>query len=205
MIAVHTVMPKARTSPSRCPSPDRAADHDADAQQRDETRGERGPCFRHAKPEPAQAGGEEWRCREDHRDIGHRCVTEGIDVKYRGGGRAYRRRQAGPTDRSDDAPPLRRSCTRMTQRIIRPANSPRQNSMVQTSRSMSRVKNPPSCNATVDSVISRMPRLCRLMARSGGHSVEDREVRRYHGPGRRPRAKIAMVGQNNDGSSREPA
>ena len=37
---------------------------------------------------------------------------------------------------------LPRSCTMMTHRIIKPANNPRQNNMVQASRWMSRVKNP---------------------------------------------------------------
>jgi hypothetical protein len=43
------------------------------------------------------------------------------------------------------------------QRIIAPANNPRQNSMVQASRWISRVKNPAELNAIIDSMISRTP------------------------------------------------
>ena len=142
MIAMHSGHAEGQEIAEQMSFGHRAADHDGDAEQGDETGGERGPCFRHAEPQPTEAGSEE-RCHgEDHGDIGHRRVAEGIDVEDRGGGRAHGR-QRGQDDRSLEwRPTCCAALGAMTHRIIRPANSPRQNSIVQASRWIRRVKKP---------------------------------------------------------------
>ena len=78
-----------------------AADHDADAEQREETGDKRRPVPVKAEPQPAETGGQERRRGEDHGDVGHRGAAQRVDVEEGGGGRAYRGRQARAADGLD--------------------------------------------------------------------------------------------------------